>query len=574
MADLEADSNLPELRARAGPLSRLARNQYVALALMRTNAFANSFRTGSGAFEFGARAISFLVYSVIGLGLGAGAGIAAYSLISHGELHLLAIEFWVLFLLWQAISIVLASFLEQFDLSGLLRFPVNFGSFYLLHFVFGFFDVSTLAGGLSCVGLFLGVGLARHDLLGAALLALVGFAAFNIFLVRAIFAWLDRWLAKRRSREILSAIFLVSMLSLQLLNPVLRDDVSSAARHHGAHSPAEERMAGEAGLWIRRAATVQRWLPPGLSNVVLESAERHDAALEIGALGLLGVYTLGAAGLLGIRLRAEYRGESLGEAPSRTSDSKQDRAWLISGRGPIVAQIEKDLITLFRSMTQIYAISVPPIMVVIIASLFRKGMPFAQRSFHLVLPVCVAYGLLGFTQLIYNSLGAEGKGIQLLFLFPLRMRTILLAKNLFHGALYLLAAVLSGVVTSLRLGRPDADVIAITAAWLAFALPANLAAGNILSILMPYRINLGRIGRQAGSQANALLSMLIQATVLGAGAGVMSFCTFFGDLWLAVPLFLALAIAALLGWLLVLKNADALANSRRDALIAKLTRAD
>jgi len=568
LADLEADSTSPLARAGIGPLNPLARKQYTALAVMRAHAFFNSFRTGSGALEFGARTISFLVYSMIGLGMGAGAGIAAYSLISHGELDLLAIEFWVLFLLWQAISIVLASFLEQFDFSSLLRFPVNFGSFYLLHFVFGFFDVSTLAGGLSCTGLLIGVGLVRHDLIVPGLLALVGFAAFNIFLVRAIFAWLDRWLAKRRSREILSAIFIVFMLSLQLLNPVLRDDRQSG------RSAAHQAVAGKAEHWIRRAAAVQQWLPPGLANRVIESADTRDLSSETGALGLLGIYTLGAAVLLGVRLRAEFRGENLGEAPSRASDARQDSSWLLSGRGPIVAEIEKDIVTLFRSMTQIYAISVPPIMVVVIASLFRKGMPFAQRSFHLVLPVCVAYGLLGFTQLIYNSLGAEGKGIQLLFLFPLRLRTVLLAKNFFHSALYLLAAVLSGVVTSLRLGRPDADVIAITAAWLAFALPANLAAGNVLSILMPYRINLGRIGRQAGSQANALLSMLIQATILGVGAGVMSFCTLFGDLWLAVPLFLVLAIFAILGWLMVLKNVDTMANSRRDALIAKLTRAE
>lgn len=572
MADVEPALAL--LPAGASPLSRLARKQYLALALMRAHVFANSFRTGSRAFEFGARAISFIVYSGIGLGLGVGAGAAAYSLVSDRQLHLLTIEFWVLFVFWQAISIVLASFLEQFDLSTLLRFPVNFGSFFLLHFVFGFFDVSTLAGGLSSAGLLVGVSLARPDLSGAALLALIGFGAFNIFLVRAIFAWLDRWLAKRRSREIVSAVFLLSMLSLQLLNPALHGDGWPGREHRSGHSAGEQRMVGRAQAWFKTAEAVQRWLPPGLSTVVLESADTYDGTAEAGALGLLGIYVLAAAGLLGIRLRAEYRGESLGEAPSRGQNAKREEPWLLSGRGPIVAEIEKELITLFRSMTQIYAICVPPIMVVIIASLFRNGMPFAHRSFHLVLPVCVAYGLLGFTQLIYNSLGAEGKGIQLMFLFPFPTRTMLLAKNLFHGVLYLLAALLSGIVTSLRLGRPDPDVIAITLAWLAFALPANLAAGNILSIMMPYRINLGRIGRQSGSQANAMLSMLIQTTILGLGAAVMSFCTFIGDLWLAVPIFLALAIVALVAWFVVLQKSDVLANSRRDVLIAKLARVE
>ena len=33
------------------------------------------------------------------------------------------------------------------------------------------------------------------------------FAVFNILLVRAVFAWIDRWLAQRRTREILTRFF-------------------------------------------------------------------------------------------------------------------------------------------------------------------------------------------------------------------------------------------------------------------------------------------------------------------------------------------------------------------------------
>ena len=42
-------------------------------------------------------------------------------------------------------------------------------------------------------------------------LCLIAFAAFNILLVRAIFAWIDRWLAQRRTREILGAVFMVGL---------------------------------------------------------------------------------------------------------------------------------------------------------------------------------------------------------------------------------------------------------------------------------------------------------------------------------------------------------------------------
>jgi ABC-2 type transport system permease protein len=105
-------------------------------------------------------------------------------------------------------------------------------------------------------------------------------------------------------------------------------------------------------------------------------------------------------------------------------------------------------------------------------------------------------------------------------------------------------------------------------------LPANLAAGNVISLTMAYRVNLGRIGRQSGSQANALLSMLIQTTILGIGVGVISLCNIFDRLWLAAPILLALAVVTVLAWLTVLRNVDAMANARRDTLIAKLVKTE
>jgi hypothetical protein len=91
---------------------------------------------------------------------------------------------------------------------------------------------------------------------------------------------------------------------------------------------------------------------------------------------------------------------------------------------------------------------------------------------------------------------------------------------------------------------------------------------------MAYRVNLGRIGRQSGSQANALLSMLIQTTILGIGVGVISLCSIFDRLWLAAPILLAFAVVAVIAWLTVLRNVDAMANARRDTLIAKLVKTE
>jgi len=60
---------------------------------------------------------------------------------------------------------------------------------------------------MCCLGIWSGIALARPGMAGWTALALAVFAFFNILLVRAIFAWVDRWLAQRRTREIVSALF-------------------------------------------------------------------------------------------------------------------------------------------------------------------------------------------------------------------------------------------------------------------------------------------------------------------------------------------------------------------------------
>lgn len=569
MADLSVVDGKPP--SSAGRFSRLERAQFAALVTMRARMLANSLRSKEGAFEFGARAVSYVVYGLMGLGLAFGAGAAAHPLVAQREWQFVPIEFWIVCVLWQAMALALASFQEQFDLSSLLRFPISFGSFYLLFLVFGLIDIPTLIGGLCCAGIFVGAALARPALAGWAGASLAALAAFNVLLARAIFAWIERWLSRRRSREIVSALFLVAVVSLQFLNPALRQEGHDA--HRQKHSPAAVSQLGrEIRQWPARVYAVQAWLPPGLSATMLARGSDGDNLGFVVAAAAAGFYLFAIGALLSVRLRAEYRGESLSETPVAGRNQVRESTKSFGGAGPVWAIFEKELRTLSRSVPQIYAVCVPALMVFAIGGLFR-GAP-GHSSLHLGLPVSVAYGLLGFTQLLYNNLGTEGTGIQLFFLSPTPVKKVLLGKNLFHAALYIVVAIAAGVLASLRAGFPTPVVLADSAAWIAFALPANLAAGDIMSLTMPYRISPGRIGRQSGSQGNALLSMLIQATILGLGAAAIGLCGLFRKLWLAAPILLALAAVAGCAWLRVLHHADRLANSRKDVLLAKLAKTE
>lgn len=560
-----ASAGAPQPALPAGPLSALARSQYRALASMRWSMFRNSLRTPQGAVELGARTIAFAFYTLMGLGMAAGFGAGTWAIAGSGNWQFLPALFWVLFVMWQAVPVTLASFQEHFDLGALLRFPVGFGPFVLLNLLFGLVDASTMMGSLCCFGIWIGMVVARPSLYASTALTLIVFAAFNILLVRAISAWIDRWLAQRRTREIVGALFFIGLLGVQLLNPAYW------SQSH-PHVSAQSRAVGL--RWLNTANSIQRWLPPGLASTALQrsAASLHIEALESGSL--LAIYVLGVGAVFALRLHGEYRGENLSDAPSRQKVEPRRRSWLLDGSGPIAAIMEKEVRVLMRAMPLLYALAAPLLMVFVLSGLFvRRGMEGGHASPFSML-VSLAYALVGFTQLFYNNLGPEGTGIQLLFLSPTPMRTIILAKNLFHSAVFSLDAILVCIIASLRIGWPAPAAIAATIAWLLFALPVHLAAGDLFSLAMPYRMNLGRITRQRGSQASALLSMLIQLAVLGIGAGIVALCSFFHRLWLAVPIFLVLACGAIIAWLRVLNNVDKMAARRRESLLATLVRTE
>lgn len=567
-----ADLGVPGAPVSSSALGSLARHQYSAIIWMRYRMLTNSLRSVQGAFEFSAKGVAFIIYSMMGIGLGIGLGSGAYELIKTEHFQYLPALFWTVFLIWQVLPIALASFQEQFDLSGLLRFPMSFGSFYLLSIAFGLVDVPAILGGICCLGIWIGVTLARPALSGWTALILFVYALFNILLGRAVLAWVDKWLAKRRTREIVSALFLLFMLSLQLLNPALHEQRHSRRAHRGAQPESGQNVMDQLPRWTKSLTVIEPWLPPGLAADGVVQAAEEKRLLSVSLAALI-VYILASAAVLGIRLRAEYAGERLSEAPAARRRTEDDSKWLLDGSGPIAAVVEKELRIVPRSMPLLFAMGAPLLTVLVISSVLKNtndtGHPFAWAF-----PLCVCYALLGFTQMIFNNLGSEGTGIQMLFLSPTPMRTVLLAKNLLHGALFCVVAFLAAVFAALRLGWPDSILAATTAAWVLFAVPTNLAAGNLLSITMPYRVNLGRLSRQRGSQASALVSMLIQLLVIGCGVVVVELCSLFGSKWMAVPCLLTLAAISVAVWFRVLAHADSLANRNRENLIATLAKTE
>ncbi len=576
------------LRSSGGVFGPLARAQYASVARMRWHMFRNGLRSINGILDLGAIGIAWVLYSALGLALAFGLGIAAYGIVSEGKLAYLPILFWAICVLWQVIPVMMASFQQQTELNFLLRFPLRFDAYYLMYLLLGLLDISTILGCLCCAGVLVGIGIARPGMLLWTALTLLALALFNILLVRAIFAWIERWLAQRKTREILGAIFMICVLSLQLLNPALYRHPHDRAQGRRGDGEQVQEMKERYGPWLQKANAVQAWLPPGLTAVAFQDFEVQQAVPGLSALGLVGMYALLVGGVLALRLRAEYRGENLGIAPKRIKILPR-QATVNSGvavlpaispiatisdegltsfvSGPIGAIIEKEARALLRTLPLLYAIGAPLLLVIVFSTMFVRNGGTQGHVFPLALPICMVYAQLGFTSVFYNNLGAEGAGIQLYFFSPTPIRTVLFAKNLFHAVLFAMTAIVAAILASLRVGVPDPPILAATAAWILFALPCNLAAGNIVSIKMAYRVNPGRIGRAAGSQGNSFFSLFIQLAFLAVGAAVFALGWSLHNTWLAVPIFVALAIAAVFVWLRALDNMDALANQYKVDLI-------
>ncbi|MFZ0692312.1 MAG: hypothetical protein WA891_13330 [Acidobacteriaceae bacterium] len=548
--------------ARRGFLSPLARSQYAALAWIQTRIFLNGLRTRRGNVELGARILTFFVFGAIAIGPSIGLGIGAYFGASYGRGLAIAVLLWVLFLVWQFFAALAPALAGQNpELSHLLRYPVSFGTWLVLFLVYGLAAPSTLIGLLWSTAIGIGITVARPDLFIWTALTLSLFVFFNLLLSRTILAWIERWLAQRRTREIVTAIFLFLALGAQVLNPAFHQYRSAPhlpTRRAPIHLPSS--------VW-----NVQKVFPPGLATDSIAQAMQHHPFRSAESLAWLGLYTLGAGGLLVLRLRSESRGENLSEAPraSAASSRKVRRPPVLDFSGPIAAVFEKDLRYLMRSGPMLYNLAAPLVMVVVFGGAMRGGKVSSIRLEY-ALPIGMVWAFLGLTRLICNNLGAEGDGIQFFFLSPTPMRTVILGKNFFHFVLFLLEAVLISALVIFRFGVPGPAIVAATLAWLLFAVPANFAVGNLLSINMPYRVNMARIRRETGAVGNGLLSMLTQFGILAVGAAVLVPCGLLGHNWWATPILLALAVAALFVYLRVLGNVDRLVQSRMESLTLEI----
>ena len=542
--------------------------QLSAIVWLRWRLFVNALRTTRGQLELISRVLVSIAFAIFALGGAFGMGLSTYIFLSHGKPQMLALFLWIIFLFWQVFPIMASAFSNIPDSSDLLRFPLSYRSYFLVRLAYGAFDPASAIGGIWTLGILIGVSFAKPAIFPWALLVLATFALFNILFMQMIFAWVERWLAQRRSREIMGVLFILLMLSFQLIGPL----TGHFGRRHD-HP--------QLNRFIAVAAPVQALLPPGLGadSIVEGIYPQWPAALS--SMALLCAFAIVIGYGLHVRLLAQYRGENLNEvvAPSASPADRQTQAgWNVPGCAPPVAAVfEKEVRYLLRSGPMLLTLIMPFFMLFIFRfgamNSTRHAAAFSTRTPAVAFPLAAAYAILMLTNLIYNNFGGDAAGIQFFYASPVTFRHIVLAKNLTHAGILALEVIAAWIVVSFLYRRPELDVTVTTLAALLFAAPLNFAIGNVLSIYSPRKIDYAKFGRQRASQLTALISVGIQFVIVGISVSIFWIGSYLGNAWMATLILLLLAAISFAVYGTLLARIDRLAMERRETLVAELCRA-
>jgi ABC-2 type transport system permease protein len=575
---------MPEQELPAPEYRIPASTQLLAVAWLRWRIFVNSTfnrRSGTKRRAVGLvagillRLIVWPFMALLVVGPVAGSGFLAWGAITHNRPQTLLSLLAGIALLWQFVSInglSIAASLSSFDPASLVRYPLRFGRYLVLRTMLGLMTPSTIVGCLALLAAAVGIGIAKPVLALPALIVMAVYALMNIFLTRMIGAWMERWLANRRFREIFGMLMAMFAVGVQFLN------FRRAPLHaHGAPNNWMVRL-------LLGQGTTLRWLPPGFAaNAILRVAHPFDALTQLAAL--LAVTALFAA-IYAIRLRKQFLGEYLSDgAPRRASASSRSRVKSPAYRPvaatlspdelpraafpPVVAAcLRKEWLTFRGNSTQFIGLITPLIFVVIL----NRG-PFAQHPAYF-LPGAIAYVLLGLIAALYNIFGADGLGVQIYLLAPARLRDVVVAKNLAGLTLIIIEAGLAWTLVAIlsRTPIPLATQVS-TALWTVFVIATNLALGTVRSIQAPRKFIPGQTPQRRGTPTNRTSSLLILLVTLGSlmlQLPVVYLCRQFEMPWLGAIIFGPLAVAAVVAYAILLRNMEEFILSHRDVLAEEL----
>ncbi len=534
------------------------------VATLRWRILRNSLRKKNNQWDLIGTIIAGIFAGMAVMGVSVGFGFGAYTLMSGGHESWIALPFWGIFLFWQFFPVFTAGFGAGFDFRNLLRFPLSLRAFYILGLAYGFADFAAIASICWLIATILGATMANAAVLPAMLVISLLFVLMNITLERLIGSWLERILARRRSREIFFALFILFAISVQFINPML------------------QRYGHSAQPWVGQVLPYLAIFPPSFAGrAVLGAAQNHFGGTLLGSAGVT-AYALLFSVFLWLRFAKQYRGEELSEtaAPSRSrvrpvarAAGQSDALRLLTPQ--VAAVLRKEFRYLTRNSFAFFLLIMPPVFVLLFTTEFAGRHPTAAKhpvSTEFFFPGMMAYLILILMAPAYNSFAYDGKAIQTYFTSPLSFREVFLGKNLLQVAMLAFELTLSIVAFSYLVGLPSLPVLLATIAAIIFFIAGQLSIANWSSLCFPRKLNFGQMRGQRQSGMAVLVSFGTQILLGGISAPILFMSRWTGDRWLPAEVFAFLAAAAIAGYAASLDPLAALAEKKKESLIEALSR--
>jgi len=536
------------------------------VAWLRWRTLRNSLMNKNRRLDMIGMILSGAFSSLLVLGVAAGLFAGTWTLFERHQEKYFSLVFLALLAWWQLFPILLAGFAPQFVFRSLLRFPIRFPVFYLVGLVYGLADAAAISAVVWMAAMLAGTLAAAPASAPAMIAACALFGVMNVTVERLVGAWLEKLLSKRRWREIIFTVFILSMISLQFLNPLLR-------KYGNDLEAALERCLPY--LWI---------LPSSFAGdaVALVARDRPGAAaLKLAGLGL---YLLFFSALLWKRYATLYSGEELSESaapraaekrPAADADAAEEKEPFGFLPPQILAVFRKELRYLKRNTFLFFSLFIPPLMMVFFSFQFTNShLPGFKHNVSpdLFFPGMMAYLVLLLMAPSYNSFAHEGKGIQLYFTSPVRFREVLIAKNLVTLLVIVGETALCASLVGIQVGFPKLPILVATFAAMAFSVLGQLTIANWTSLSFPKKMQIGKMQGQRNSGMSVFIMFGVQLALAGLGSAILYSGAFTGNRWLPAQIFAILVLAAFGGYFAALDAFTVLAEKKKEVLIEALCR--
>ena len=534
------------------------------IAELRWRILRNSLRKKNSRLDLIGLILTGVFSSVLVIGFCFAFYAGAHTFVSQGRLEWMALLFWVIFIFWQVFPVFVAGFGANFQFRTLLRFPLSLRAFYIIGLAYGFADFSALASVVWLLAMTAGATAAKPGVLPAMLLIVPAFMLLNGTIERLIGSWLERLLARRRTRELFLGLFILSMVSLNFVSPLM------------------QRYGASARPVFLRVLPYFGWFPPSLASRALAQIVRLEPAGFLLNFAVLLLYVLLFSAFLWRRFAAQYRGEELSETaapalaavrPIAGKDEGHDHLSLLS---PTVAAIvRKEFRYLTRNSFAYFTLLLPPLLILIFSMNFAGRHPAVGGrgiSAEMFFPGMMAYLILILMAPAYNSFAYEGRGIQTYFTAPLRFRDVLLGKNLMLVSVLSVEIALSFAMLAWRVGWPSPHMLVATCAAIIFTIVGQLTVANWSSITFPRKMEFGQMRGQRQSGMAVLVAFGSQILMGGISAAILFMGNLTGNHWLPSEAFVLLAAVAVGGYFASLDALTLLAEKKKESLIEALCR--